>query len=176
MKLRTEDINFVIDKFIQKSTNDNTTFFSLIDANNIGVAGHSLGGSAALAVGRQRDDVKAVIALESPYMYDIIGVDGNEFIWNTNPYSNAIMNIYSDNGYPLIETDNKYVQNKNHLYNSGNIEYYYIEGSNHYTITDLVRTSPILCALLGGGYKKSGYETLEFINQKSLEFFDKYLK
>jgi dienelactone hydrolase len=176
MKLRTEDINFVIDTFLQKPTNDNTTIYSLIDANNIGVAGHSLGGSAALAVGRQRDDVKAVIALESPYMYDIIGVDGNEFIWNTNPYSSAIMNIYSDNGYPLIETDNKYVQNKNHLYNNGNIEYYYIEGSNHYSITDLVRTSPILCALLGGGYKKSGYETLKLVNQKSLEFFDKYLK
>jgi hypothetical protein len=30
-------------------------------------------------------------------------------------------------------------------------------------------TSPILCAVLGGGYKKSGYDTLLFINQKSLD-------
>jgi hypothetical protein len=50
------------------------------------------------------------------------------------------------------------------------------KGSNHYSLTDLVRKSPILCALLGGGYKKSGYDTLEFINQKSLVSFDKYLK
>jgi hypothetical protein len=56
-----------------------------------------------------------------------------------------------------------------------NVKYYYIEDGNHYTLTDLVRKSPILCALLGGGYKKSGYDTLEFINQKSLAFFDKYL-
>lgn len=176
MKLRTDDVNFVIDTFIEKSANESNSFYSLIDANSIGVAGHSLGGSAVLGVARQRNDVKAVIALESPYMCDITSVDGNEFTWDTNPYPCAIMNIYSDSGYPLIESDNKYVQNKNYLDNNGNVEYYYIEESNHYTLTDLVRTSPILCALLGGGYKNSGYDTLEFINQKSIVFFGKYLK
>lgn len=175
MELRTGDINFVIDSFIQKSVKESDSFYSLIDAKSFGVAGHSLGGSAALGVARQRNDIKAVIALESPYMCDIIGVNGNEFTWNTKPYLCAVMNIYSDSGYPLIETDNKYVQNKNYLYNNGNVEYCYIEGSNHYSLTDLVRKSPILCALLGGGYKKSGYDTLELINQKSLAFFDKYL-
>lgn len=108
-------------------------------------------------------------------MCDIIGVNGVDFVWNTSPYPCAIMNFYSDTGYPLIETDNKYAQNKNLLY-SDNAENYYIKGSNHFTLTDLVRTSPILCALLGGGYKKSGYDTLEFINQKSVAFLDKYLK
>lgn len=174
MKLRTDDINFVIDTFIQESVEESNSIYSLVDMKSIGVAGHSLGGSAALGVARQRDDIKAVIALESPYMYDITGVSGSEFTWNTDPYPCAIMNIYSDSGYPLIESDNKYIQNKI-LYNSENVENYYIEGSNHYTLTDLVRTSPILCTLLGGEYKKSGYDTLEFINQKSLAFFDKYL-
>jgi hypothetical protein len=84
------------------------------------------------------------------------------------------MNIYSNSGYPLIETDNKYVQNKN-MYHNENAENYYIKGSNHYSLTDSVRTSPILCALLGGEYKKSGYDTLKFINQKSLAFFDRNL-
>jgi len=55
-----------------------------------------------------------------------------------------------------------------------NAENYYIEGSNHYTLNDLVRTLPILCELLGGGYKISSYDTLKFINQKRLTF-DKYL-
>lgn len=85
------------------------------------------------------------------------------------------MNVYSDTGYPLINTDNKYVQNKNYLYNNGDVEFYYIKGSNHFSLTDLVRKSPILCAILGGGYKKGGYDTLEYINQKSLAFFNKYL-
>lgn len=174
MKLRTGDINFVIDTFLQNSAKESNSFYPMIDAKSIGVAGHSLGGSAVLGVARQRNDIKAVIALESPYMCDITGVNGNEFTWNTEPYPCAVMNIYSDSGYPLIEADNKYAQNKNYLYNSGNVEYYYIEGSNHYSLTDLVRKSPILCALLGSGYKKSGYDTLELINQKSLAFFDKY--
>ena len=174
MKLRTEDINFVLDTFIQKSAEESNSFYSLVNVKSVGVAGHSLGGSAVLGVARKRNDIKAVIALESPYMCDITGVDGNDFIWNTDSYSCAIMNIYSDSGYPLIKADNKYVQNKN-LYHNENAENYYIEGSNHYSLTDLVRTSPILCALLGGGYKKSGYDTLEFINQKSLAFFDKHL-
>lgn len=176
MKLRTEDINFVIDDFLEKAWKESDNFYTLIDTDSIAVAGHSLGGSAALGVARQRDDIKAVMALESPYMCDITGVDGKVFTWNTEPYPCAVMNIYSDSGYRLINTDNKYVQNSNHLHNDGNIRYYYIEGSNHFTLTDLVRTSPILCAILGGGYDKSGYDTLEIINQKSLEFFDEYLK
>lgn len=175
MKLRTDDINFVINTLIDKSI-DISSIGRLIDKNRIGVAGHSLGGSAALGVARQRGDVKAVLAMEAPYLCDITGVDGNEFIWNTNPYRCAVMNIYSDSGYPLIGTDNKYVQNKNHLLNNANIRYCYIEGSNHYTLTDLVRLSPVLCVLLGGRYEKSGYDTLEIINQKSLEFFNDYLK
>ena len=175
MNLRTSDINFVIDTFIKSAREENDSFYHIINTENIGVIGHSLGGSAALGVARQRSDVKAVIALESPYMCDITGIDGTSFTWNTEPYSCAIMNIYSDNGCPLVEKDNKYVQNRNYLYNDGNVEYYYILGSNHYTLTDLVRKSPILCALLGGGYRKPGYDTLEFINQKSIAFFDKYL-
>ncbi|HHW30058.1 MAG TPA: hypothetical protein GXX20_00030 [Clostridiaceae bacterium] len=84
MKLRTGDINFVIDTFIEKSVNESNSFYSLIDADRIGVAGHSLGGSAALGVARQRNDIKAVIALESPYMCDITGINGNEFSWDTS--------------------------------------------------------------------------------------------
>lgn len=174
-RLRTDDINFVIDTFIEKSLNERESFYQLIDRKKIGLAGHSLGGSAALGVARQRSDIKAVLALESPYMCDISGVAGNEFIWNTKPYRCAVMNLYSDSGFPLIATDNKYVQNKNHLLNQGDIRYCHIEGSNHYTLTDLVRSSPILCAVLGGRYKKSGHDTLKVINQESLLFFDEYL-
>lgn len=175
MKLRTEDINLVIDTFKQKAEEQENTPYCLIDIDRIGLVGHSLGGAAVLGVARQRSDIKAVIALESPYMCDIIGVDGDEFIWNTEPYSCNVMNIYSDDGYALIGKDNKYVQNEN-MYKSDGVENHHIPGSNHYTLTDLVRTSPVLCAVLGGGYSKSGYDTLKFINEKSVAFFDRYLK
>lgn len=57
MKLRTEDINFVLDTFIRNAAEDGNSFYALINVKNIGVAGHSLGGSAALGVARQRDDI-----------------------------------------------------------------------------------------------------------------------
>lgn len=175
MRIRTGDINFVIDTFIAESSKTNNSFYSLVNCNKIGVIGHSLGGAAALGIAHQRSDIKAVIALESPYMCDITGFAGDEFTWNTEPYHCAIMNIYSDNGYPLIESDNKYVQNKNYLFNEANVEYYYVKGSNHFTLTDLVRKSPFMCSVIGGGYHRNGYETLKFINEKSLAFFNKHL-
>lgn len=176
MAIRTGDINLIIDTFISEAKKSDNGFYSLIDSQKIGLSGHSLGGSAALGVARQRKDISAVIALEAPYMYDITGYDGDKFTWNTEPYNCAILNIYSDTGYPLVGSDNKYVQNANYLYNKGNIEYDYIRGSNHFSLTDLVRTSPILCSILGGSYSKPGYETLKLINGESLEFYDKYLR
>lgn len=121
MKLRTDDINFVIGTFIEKSKNKSNSFYQLINTNRIGVAGHSLVGFAALELRDNGRMLKRCLR------------------WNL-----PICTILSE----LTEKN----------------------------LTDLVKTSPILCALLGGGFKKSGYNTLEIINQKSLAFFDEYLR
>jgi dienelactone hydrolase len=69
MKVRTGDINFVIDHILAEvKNNDADMVYKLVDKSKIGVIGHSLGGSAALGIGRMREDVSAVIALESPFM------------------------------------------------------------------------------------------------------------
>ncbi len=175
METRTADMGFVIDSLITQAAKQNNGFYSLIDTGRIATAGHSLGGAAALGVARQRGDIKAVVALEAPYFCDITGFNDTGFTWDTSPYDCAILNIYSDSGYPLIGTDIRYAQNERYLMNEGNVEYVHIEGSNHYTLTDLVRKSPILCALLGGGYSASGEETLKTINEACLAFFDRYL-
>ncbi len=175
MKVRTADISFVIDSFIAEAAKSDNGFYSLFDTSRIAAMGHSLGGGAALGVARQRSDIKAVIALESPYFCDITGYDDSGFTWDTAPYDCAIMNIYSDDGWPLLESDIRYAQNQRYLKNEGNVEYCYIEGSNHYTLTDLVLKSPALCAILGGGYSASGRDTLKTINEKCLSFFERYL-
>ncbi|MEL7603431.1 MAG: acetylxylan esterase [Bacillota bacterium] len=172
MAVRTADISFVIDSLIAGAVQADNGFYSLIDPDRIGVMGHSLGGGAALGVARQRDDIKAVAALEAPYFCDITGYDDSGFTWDTSPYGCAMLNIYSDNGWPLVASDIRYAQNKRYLVNEGNVRYLYIEGSNHYTLTDLVRSSPILCAVLGGGYSASGKDTLKAVNAACLEFFD----
>ena len=54
MELRTGDVSFVIDSFVQMSDGESQPFCPLIDATRIGLAGHSLGGAAVLGVARQR--------------------------------------------------------------------------------------------------------------------------
>lgn len=175
MKIRTEDIHFVVHE-LRERTQEKEDVLRLIDSEKLGLAGHSMGGAGALGTARQCEKVKAVLALESPYLYDILGVEGEDFIWNNSEYNAAMLNIYSDSAYPILDTDKRYAQNKKYLYNKDKVGYYYIEGSNHYSMTDLSRFSPFLCTMLGGSYEKSGAETLKIINNKSLEFFNQYLK
>jgi hypothetical protein len=67
-----------------------------VDTDHIGMMGHSLGGSAALGIGRQRDEVNAVIALEAPFLYDIVGVEDGEFVFVDADYPTPVLNVYSD--------------------------------------------------------------------------------
>lgn len=175
MSVRINDIDFTINDALIKMRN-NYKFFEKIDETAIILSGHSLGGAAAYGTARKRKDVAAVVALESPYLADIVGVDGNDFIWDESEYDCAMLNFYSDSGYSLIENDHKYFQNKKYLKNEGNIEYRYIKGSNHYTLTDLVRTSPLLCQILGGGYSLPGKQSLKTINETTLDFLNRVVR
>ncbi len=175
MKLRTDDISFVIDHFTDKN-NSNPEEMALVDSDKIAVLGHSLGGAAALGMPRLRDDIDAAIALEAPFMVDILDVKDGKFDWNTEPYPSAMLNIYSDNVTAIMDTDQRYAQNKNYLINNDQIEFYHIKGSNHYTLIDLSLVSPILVRLVGGPHEMPARETLEKINELSLAFLDKHLK
>lgn len=175
LTVRISDIDFTINDALIKK-NSNYKFFDNIDKDRIVLSGHSLGGAAAYGTARKRKDIKAVVALESPYLADIIGVKGNDFIWDERSYDCAMLNIYSDSGISLVENDHKYFQNKKYYKNQRNVEYCYIEGANHYSITDLVRTSPLLCQLLGGVYTKAGSKSLKIINDTTLKFLNKNLQ
>src|SRR5690606_7170447 len=60
LTLRTADTSFAIDRRLtEASLVDVPRGRGLIDATSIGLLGHSLGGSAAVAVGRLRSDVGA---------------------------------------------------------------------------------------------------------------------
>lgn len=174
LSVRMRDLDFAINDALSKKQND-LEFFSNIDEHKIVLSGHSLGGAAAYGIAKKRKDVKAVVALESPYLADIIGVDENNFIWDETEYECAMLNFYSDSGFSLVENDHKYIQNKRYLKNEDDIGYCYIKGANHYTLTDLVRTSPLLCQILGGGYSLSGSKSLKIVNETTLSFLNKTL-
>lgn len=152
--------------------------YKLVDITKIGVMGHSLGGSAALGIGRIRDDVSAIIALEFPFMCDIKGVKDGEFVFKNEIYPVPVLNVYSDSSWSILAYRPQYVENYTLLSNANATAFnVHISGVGHLTLTDLALTSPFLTRIFNG--QKSTTDTeycLKLINKICLEFFDCYLK
>lgn len=178
MELRTDDINFVIDTVLEKAANGAGGLYSLVDAGKIGVTGHSLGGSAALAIPRQRDDISAAAALESPFLYDIVGVEHGEFVWRDAAYPAPVLNIYSDSSWDQLGQWPQYARNAALLDDaSGTAVSLHLPGAGHFSLTDLSLASPLLTRLLEGrpsDRDRAAY--LREVNRAVLEFLDRHLK
>lgn len=162
MGIRSQDLHLVIDQL--KIMHPNTS--------QIFASGHSLGGSAALCIGREREGITAVIALESPFMCDITGVSDQIFIFDSTPYPIFVLNIYTESAYPNLHTWPQYKQNAHYLdSSSSHITNIYLPNTYHFSITDLSLTSPFFHRLLNGASSKSSAEkTLTLLNQHVLEF------
>lgn len=177
--IRKKDINFVIDYILsQVYSSDSDRLYSLVDKEKIGVMGHSLGGSAALGVGRDRDDVRAVIALESPFIDDIKGVEGDEFVFTNEIYPLPVLKVYSDASWSHLSKWPQYAVNYRLLSDTdATVFNAYIKGVGHLTLTDLVLTSPLLTRFLNQQKSKTDpIYCLKIINKLTLEFFNCYLK
>lgn len=178
MKIRMDDIHLVLDTALQKAANDQPGVFGLIDTETIGVMGHSLGGSAALGIGRQRVDIKAVIALEAPFLYDIQGVENDEFMFINTAYLTPVLNIYSDDSWEYLSEWAQYARNDALLSDTSGMAFnVHIDGAGHLALTDLALSSPFLVRLLDHTPTTRGSEeVLGIINRLSLEFFNDFLK
>jgi len=179
MSIRMGDIDFVITRILAETKNSNADrVYTMVDTSKIGVMGHSLGGSAALGIGRMRDDVSAVIALESPFMYDIESVTDDEFVFTDEKYPVPVLNVYSDSSWGYLAEWTQYAENYALLSNTdANTFNVHISGVTHLGLTDFALTSPILTRLIDRQKSTATTEhTLTTINKITLEFFDKYLK
>ncbi len=179
MGIRTADINFVIDFVLAEADQkDADQVYKLVNKEKIGVIGHSLGGSAALGIGRIRNDVSAVMALESPYLYDITAVENDQFVWNEEKYTIPVLNMYSDSSWSHLTDWTQYKENAEMLLDTNvDVHNVYLQGAGHLTLTDLGLTSPILTRILNG--QDTTMDTRYYlmkINQIALEFFNYYLK
>ena len=181
MNIRTGDINFVLDTVIEKVSEESSelSVYDLIDTSLICVMGHSLGGSAALGVGRQRDDIAAVISLEAPFLCDIQGVDSDgNFIFEQSEYPVPALNVYSDASWEHLREWKQYEENARLLdMESDDIQNVYLSGIGHFSLTDLSLSSPFLTFVFDG-FKTNNtpQETLKAINEICLEFLDGHLK
>ena len=179
MKLRTDDINFILDYIITEVKNNNGDMaYTLADITKIGVMGHSLGGSAALGIGRIRDDVKAIIALESPFMSDIEGIEDGRFVFTDKIYPVPVLNVYSDSSWSILAERPQYAANYSMLsVTETTVFNVYISGVGHLSLTDFALTSPFLTRILDGQKSTTEPEySLRTINEICLNFFNSFLK
>lgn len=178
MKLRTDDMNFVIDTILEKSKSDNNPIYQQINTNKIGVFGHSMGGAASIWLGRERDDVRAVINIDAP-MFSEIHYDKktNDLVANGSTYTTPILNIYSDDVWEQLDSNSTYSANKAADKNFSEIYNVHFQGAKHLSLTDLPFFSPILANMLQGGKADiDKYYCIETENQIIVNFFDYALK
>ncbi|NLF64868.1 MAG: alpha/beta hydrolase [Chloroflexi bacterium] len=178
MSVRMGDLHVVLDTILGEASGGAPGVYSLVDPERIGVMGHSLGGSAALGMGRERGDVSAVIALESPFMFDIQGVDHGEFVLTREPYPVPVLNVYSDSAWGHLSEWPQYAGNVALLSGDHPAAFnLHIDGLGHLGLTDLALSSPLLVRLADGARPaRDSVEGLRLINETCLRFFDAYLK
>lgn len=170
MDLRMTDLSVVMDDFVEKTTQIPDQFLSA-DTSRFVALGHSAGGSAALGMARIRTDVVAVIALESPCMYDIKGVEDGDYIMDDSDYEIPILNIYSDASYSHLYEWKQYRNNVKFLESKNeNYENIYYDGAGHMGLCDLSLASPILAGMLDQA--KSEVEPRELLKRLNADCLD----
>ncbi|NLL92230.1 MAG: hypothetical protein GX222_07445 [Ruminococcaceae bacterium] len=174
-QIRSDDIDYVLSKILDSSTDN--VYEKYINDKRIVLSGHSLGGSAALAIGRQRsEDVRALVILESPFVADIIGIDGNSFVFTEEEYPLPVLHIYSDSLFSKIDEITNYGMNVK-LIKSDNPMYVnkHISGVRHIGLTDMILISPIITNMIDLGVNtRQPLETLLELNEYVLNFLDEY--
>jgi pimeloyl-ACP methyl ester carboxylesterase len=195
MKQRTADLGFAIDTvkaaaasgardeswFIPDGEGDDAlrSVLRITDPVRLGLIGHSMGGAAAVAVGRQRGDVSAVIDLDGTMLGEYLGVENGKYLINSEPYPTPILEFSSWEAY----TDNPAASRREVggypndvlMRNAAAGFFTTIRDTKHMDFTDLPLFSPFLGKKLGKGERDTA-EAMQIVNSLVLSFFDCYLK
>lgn len=178
MKLRTGDMNLVIDTILDKAGSDQEPVYQLIDTKHIGVFGHSMGGAASVALARERSDVDAVVNLDAPFFTELVyDRKINDLAAKNEPYRVPLLNIYTDDVWRQLGKNSAYAANKTGNPNFKDAYTVHFEGAKHLSLTDLPLFSPILANMLQRGQADiDKYYCIETMNRLILEFYDYTLK
>lgn len=178
MKLRTDDMNFVIDTILKKAEGDNNSLYQHINTEKIGVFGHSMGGAASVWLSRERDDIRAIVNIDAPFFSELIyKKEMDDFVASGEDFTTPLLNIYSDDVWRQLESNSTYVANKPNNEHFKDAYTTHFKGAKHLTLTDLQLFSPILANTLHGGKADiDPYYCIEMENELILEFFDYELK
>ncbi|WP_268624680.1 alpha/beta hydrolase family protein [Paenibacillus alvei] len=182
MKLRTDDMNFVIDTILGKAKTSSDKAYQLVNTHKIGLFGHSMGGAASTMLGRERDDVGAVVNIDAPMFGELVyNKETDDFAASNQTYTTPILNIYSDAVWvQLLQRNSKspYAANKVIDKKGKVVHTVHFQGAEHLSLTDLSLISPLISNMLQGGRvaEIDPYYCLETMNHILVQFFDSYLK
>ena len=177
MKLRTEDENFALDTILEECQKDKPDKpFSLIKADKIGLMGHSLGGASSAQLGRERNDIDAVIVLDGTMLGEEIAFENNSIVLNEKPYPIPLLNVYAQDHYTNAKSrDGDSYDNFHATKNAVTAYETVFRNSGHLNFTDLPLFSPFLAKMLGVGTVDPWY-CIETMNSVVLEFFNSHLQ
>lgn len=185
MDLRTGDMSFALDSIIESKTSgvsadvwhtDDTekiqNVISITDTGKIGCMGHSLGGAASVALGRERGDIDAVIDLDGTALGEVTGIKNGECVCIDEPYPVPILLL----SQVAIDEASAYSGvTVNLVSNAITGKHAEFENAGHSNFTDLPLFSPFLGKMLGTGEVDSE-ECVKTVNSLVLNWFDYYLK
>lgn len=178
MKLRTDDMNFVIDTILAESQSDKDPMYRLINPDQIGVFGHSMGGSASVWLSRERDDISAVVNIDAPLFSELVyDNEIHDFVASGEAYTTPLLNIYSDSVWVQLDNNSIYAANKAIDENATDAYTVHFQGAKHLSLTDLSLFAPVIADMLQGGKADiDKYDCIETENDLILTFFDYALK
>lgn len=181
MKLRTDDMDFVIDTILEQAEQKIDSVYERIDTQKIGVFGHSMGGAASVALSRKRDDIDAVVNIDAPFFSELVyDKVTNELTAKSEAYTTPLLNVYSDDVWIQLDSSSSYLPYIANRLSNENFKGAYnvhLKGAKHLSLTDLPLFSPILANLLQGGKADiDKYYAIETQNELILRFFDYALK
>lgn len=176
MKIRSDDMNFVLNTIQDKTITDKqNTVFSKIDISKIGVMGHSLGGATAVSIGRQRDDISAVINLDATMLSEELDCVNNVYIINDDPYPIPLLCIDTTDHYEAGLTYGDLYVNNVILKKAKDAKEVHFNDAGHLNFTDLPLFSPFLASLLGTG-EIDPVSCIQTMNEVILNYYNHYLK
>lgn len=154
--------------------------FSFINTNKIGLMGHSMGGATAVQLGRERNDITAVIDLEGTMLGEYVGFENGYELYNEEPYPIPVLDVNSkavredidtlEAEHPGWEYVNDYLGR-----NAADYREVIFNDAGHLNFTDLPLIAPPLAGLLGVG-EVDAEECIKNVNEVVLTFFNYYLK
>lgn len=191
LAIRTADIKFVLDCvedtkadgacqaewFInsEDGEQDILEVLAMVDVEKIGLMGHSLGGAASVTVGREREDIDAVIDLDGTMLGEQLSYENGSYQYYEEAYPIPLFAIDNEEHYLQGDTIDALYVNNVVLENALDSKHTYFVGSGHMNFTDLPLLSPVLASLLGIGTIDET-ECVKTMNEIILQYFDYYLK